>query len=93
MEIVEIQLRSLRKRLAEHNVRLTLGKEVKEMLVEKGYDPAYGARPLKRTIQQCIENPLALEILEGRFPEGSEVITKCKDGKVLFTRAKPVEVA
>ncbi|HHT9155714.1 MAG TPA: AAA family ATPase, partial [Candidatus Tripitaka sp. YC43] len=92
-QIVEIQLRSLRKRLAEHNVRLTLGKEVREMLVEKGYDPAYGARPLKRTIQQYIENPLALEILEGRFPDGSEVIIKCKDGKVLFTRAKPVEVA
>jgi len=92
-QIVEIQLRSLRKRLAEHNVRLTLGKEVREMLVEKGYDPAYGARPLKRTIQQYIENPLALEILEGRFPDGSEVIIKCKDGKVLFTKAKPVEVA
>ncbi|HHT9141344.1 MAG TPA: AAA family ATPase, partial [Candidatus Tripitaka californicus] len=64
-QIVEIQLRSLRKRLAEHNVRLALGGEVKEMLVEKGYDPTYGARPLKRTIQQYIENPLALEILEG----------------------------
>lgn len=92
-QIVEIQLRSLRKRLAEHNIRLTLGGEVKGMLVEKGYDPAYGARPLKRTIQQYIENPLALEILEGRFPDGSEVVIKCKDGKILFTRAEPVEVA
>ncbi|MFN3466649.1 MAG: AAA family ATPase, partial [Candidatus Brocadiales bacterium] len=92
-QIVEIQLRSLRKRLAEHHLRLTLGEEVKEMLVEKGFDPTYGARPLKRTIQQFVENPLALEILEGKVPEGSEIITQCKDGKVLFTRAKPVEVA
>jgi ATP-dependent Clp protease ATP-binding subunit ClpB len=92
-EIVEIQLCSLRKRLEEHNLRFTLGEDVKEALVEKGYDPTYGARPLKRTIQQLIENPLALEILEGRFPEGSEIIAHCRDGKVLFKKAKPVGVA
>ncbi len=95
-QIVEIQLRSLRRRLAEHHLTLTLGEDVKKMLVEKGFDPAYGARPLKRTIQQFVENPLALEILEGRFPEGSEIIASAsggKDGKILFTRAEPVEVA
>lgn len=90
-EIVEIQLRSLRKRLSEHNLKLTLGEDVKDMLVEKGFDPTYGARPLKRTIQQFIENPLAMEILEGRFPEGSEIAAQCKDGKILFSKLEPVE--
>ncbi|HHT9119747.1 MAG TPA: ATP-dependent chaperone ClpB [Candidatus Hypogeohydataceae bacterium YC41] len=92
-QIVEIQLQALRKRLAEHNLKLTLDEEVKEMLVEKGFDPTYGARPLKRTIQQFIENPLAIEILEGRFPEGSEIIAQLRDGNVLFTRAEPAVVA
>ncbi|HHT9151933.1 MAG TPA: ATP-dependent Clp protease ATP-binding subunit, partial [Candidatus Hypogeohydataceae bacterium YC40] len=92
-QIVEIQLQALRKRLAEHNLKLTLDEEVKEMLVEKGFDPTYGARPLKRTIQQFIENPLAIEILEGRFPEGSEIIAQLRDGNILFTRAEPAVVA
>jgi ATP-dependent Clp protease ATP-binding subunit ClpB len=91
-EIVEIQLRSLRKRLAGRNLRLVLGEDVKEMLVEKGFDPTYGARPLKRAVQQSIENPLALEILEGKFPEGSEIVVQCKEGRILFTRAEPVGV-
>jgi ATP-dependent Clp protease ATP-binding subunit ClpB len=90
-KIVDIQLRSLRKRLAEHNLKLTIDEKVKEKLVEEGFDPIYGARPLKRTIQQLIENPLALEILKGRFPEGSDILTKKEGEKIVFRVREAVE--
>ena len=66
-EIVELQLARLRERLAERRVALELTDAAKEALAEAGWDPAYGARPLKRAIQRMLENPLALELLEGRF--------------------------
>ena len=62
------------KRLAEHKFKVTLTKEAKQFLVETGYDPAFGARPLKRAIQRYIEDPLALEILEGHFTEGDHIL-------------------
>ncbi|MCU0560986.1 MAG: ATP-dependent chaperone ClpB [Desulfobacterales bacterium] len=71
--IVEIQLERLKRRLAERKIDLALSDSAKDLLARKGYDPIYGARPLKRAIQQLIENPLALEILKGRFPEGCRV--------------------
>ena len=72
-EIVELQLGRLRERLAERRIELELTDEAKEHLAEAGWDPAYGARPLKRAIQRMLENPLALELLEGRFSEGDAV--------------------
>lgn len=90
-KIVDIQLRSLRKRLVEHNLKLTIDEKVKEKLVEEGFDPIYGARPLKRTIQQLIENPLALEILKGRFPEGSDILAKREGEKIVFRVREAVE--
>ena len=66
-EIVELQLGRLRERLAERRIDLELTDAAKEHLAEAGWDPAYGARPLKRAIQRLLENPLALELLEGRF--------------------------
>ena len=66
-QIADIQLKDLQKRLAKHNYRLTVTNRVKEKLTEEGFDPHFGARPLKRTIQQMIENPLSIKILEGRF--------------------------
>ena len=57
--------------MAERKITLELSPEAVELIAESGWDPAYGARPLKRAIQRLVENPLALELLEGRFGEGS----------------------
>ena len=84
-EVAVIQLKELQKRLARLNFRLVVTDRVKELLVKEGYDPHFGARPLKRTIQQMIENPLSVEILAGKLVEGSEIKADIKDGKVVFT--------
>ncbi|NLF29251.1 MAG: AAA domain-containing protein, partial [Planctomycetes bacterium] len=71
--IVEIQLRQLAERLAERHVRLTVTPAAKDLLAEMGYDHAFGARPLKRLIQQKLENPLAEKLLAGEIPDHSRV--------------------
>jgi ATP-dependent Clp protease ATP-binding subunit ClpB len=72
-EIVEIQLRNLKKRLSERKIQLSLSERAKELLAKEGFDPVYGARPLKRAIQRLIQDPLALSILEGEFSEGETI--------------------
>jgi len=72
-EISEIQLRNLRKRLAERKMDLHLSDRTKQILAKEGFDPVYGARPLKRAIQRLIQDPLALKILEGEFSEGDTI--------------------
>jgi ATP-dependent Clp protease ATP-binding subunit ClpB len=71
--IVEIQLRRVQKLVAERRLTLEFTPEAQQLLAEKGYDPHYGARPLKRVIQRMVQDPLAVKILEGEFPEGSKV--------------------
>jgi ATP-dependent Clp protease ATP-binding subunit ClpB len=88
--IVEIQLERLRRRLAERKIELTLTGAAQKLIARKGYDPVYGARPLKRAIQQAIENPLALKILEGSFPEGSRVRADAAGDRIEFSRAQAV---
>jgi ATP-dependent Clp protease ATP-binding subunit ClpB len=83
-EIVELQLRRLRERLAERRVELELTDAAQELIAEAGWDPAYGARPLKRAIQRMLENPLALELLEGRFSEGDTVRVDAGDDGLVF---------
>jgi ATP-dependent Clp protease ATP-binding subunit ClpB len=92
-EIVELQLRRLRDRLAERGLGIELTDAAKEQLVEAGWDPTYGARPLKRAIQRLIENPLALRLLEGDFGEGDTVRVDAQGGELVFTRAPAVEPA
>jgi ATP-dependent Clp protease ATP-binding subunit ClpB len=92
-EIVELQLRRLRERLAERGLGLELTDAAKEHLVEAGWDPTYGARPLKRAIQRLIENPLALRLLEGEFGEGDVVRVDAADGGLVFERAGAAEPA
>jgi ATP-dependent Clp protease ATP-binding subunit ClpB len=87
-EIVELQLRRLRERLAERRVELELTDAAKEVIAEAGWDPASGARPLKRAIQRMLENPLALELLEGRFTEGDTIRVDASDGEFSFERAE-----
>jgi ATP-dependent Clp protease ATP-binding subunit ClpB len=92
-EIVELQLERLRARLAERGIRLELTDAAKEHLAEAGWDPTYGARPLKRAIQRLVENPLALRLLEGEFAEGDTVRMDAADGELTFERAAAAEPA
>ncbi len=84
--IVDIQLRGLSKRLEERRVSLEVTESAKELLAVQGYDPIYGARPLKRTIQHRVVDPLALKLLGGEFQEGDTVIVDALDGEFLFAR-------
>jgi len=85
LRIVDLQLELLRKRLAERKIGLTVSAEAKELLAERGYDPVYGARPLKRTIQREVQNPLAMMILAGDFEEGDTVaVSVDKRGELTF---------
>ena len=83
-QIVDIQLHRLEKRLADRDIHLTLSDAAKDLLAEKGFDPVYGARPLKRVIQQYIENPLSMEILKGGIPESSEITAEADGEKIVF---------
>ncbi len=92
-EIVELQLRRLRGRLAERGLGLELTDEAKELIAEAGWDPAYGARPLKRALQRLVENPLALRLLESEFAEGDTVRVDVEDGGLAFEKARAAEPA
>ena len=84
--IVDIQLGYLRKRLAERDMDLVIDDAAKDVLGEAGFDPVYGARPLKRAIQQQVENPLAQRILKGEFGPGAKVRITARDGQLEFSR-------
>ena len=92
-EIVELQLRRVEARLAERGLRLELTDAAKDLLAEAGWDPTYGARPLKRAIQRLLENPLALRLLEGEFAEGDVVRVDAKDGELSFEKAAAAQPA
>jgi ATP-dependent Clp protease ATP-binding subunit ClpB len=85
--IVDIQLIYLRKRLQERNMDLTLDDGARDLLGEAGFDPVYGARPLKRAIQQQIENPLATKILQGEFAPGDRIRIGARAGELTFAKA------
>jgi ATP-dependent Clp protease ATP-binding subunit ClpB len=85
--IVEIQLARLRKRLAERGMSITLSGEAMAQLASEGWDPSFGARPLKRTIQQRIENPLASRILAGELGDGDSVRVEYAGGSFTFKKA------
>jgi ATP-dependent Clp protease ATP-binding subunit ClpB len=92
-KIVDIQLEYLRRRLREREIALVLSPEARDRLAQAGFDPVYGARPLKRAIQQQLENPLAQRILRGDFGPG-ETIRVTADGDVIgFKKGPKVEAA
>jgi ATP-dependent Clp protease ATP-binding subunit ClpB len=82
--IVDIQLERVKKRLEGQHITLELSDDAKALLAREGYDPAYGARPLKRAIQKHIENPLAMEMLQGSFGEGAHILADVNEGKIVF---------
>jgi ATP-dependent Clp protease ATP-binding subunit ClpC len=89
LDIVQIQIRDLTKRISAQGVTLELSKQAREFLAERGYDPAYGARPLRRAIQKFLEDPIAEELLKGKYPEGSVINVKVnkKAEELRFTAA------
>jgi ATP-dependent Clp protease ATP-binding subunit ClpA len=82
--IVEILLKQVAKRLEDRHISIELSDKAKEFLVNEGYDPKYGARPLKRTIQRRVLDPLALDVLNGRIRDGDHVVVDVEDGKLVF---------
>jgi ATP-dependent Clp protease ATP-binding subunit ClpB len=87
-QIVEIQLRRLRKQLSDRRISLELTPAARGRLADEGYDPVFGARPLKRVIQQRLQNPLALQILQGNFREGDTVLVDADSHSYTFSRAE-----
>jgi ATP-dependent Clp protease ATP-binding subunit ClpB len=92
-EIVELQLERLRERLAERKLTLELTENAKELVAEAGWDPQFGARPLKRALQRLIENPLALELLEGRYGDGDAIRVHADRGELVFEKVEAVATA
>jgi ATP-dependent Clp protease ATP-binding subunit ClpB len=92
-EIVELQLKRLRARLEERGLALELTDAAKEVVAEAGWDPQYGARPLKRALQRLVENPLALRLLQGEFGEGDTVRVDAENGELRFEKAPAPEPA
>jgi len=88
--IIDIQLTGLVKRLAERKIHVVLTDAAKEQLVHEGYDPSYGARPLKRTIQRRVLDPLALRVLEGDFVDGDNIVVDTTAGGLIFEKQQPV---
>jgi len=84
VEIVKIQADRLGKRLSEQGITLDLSDDATQFLAEKGYDPVYGARPLKRAIQKFIENPLSMEILQGNISEGTKIKADVEGERIVF---------
>src|SRR6195256_3943142 len=94
--IVDIQLKRLENRLTDRRVHLVVTDAARKLLAQRGWDPVYGARPLKRAIQRLVQDPLAMMLLEGKFGEGDTITVDAKGGDITFTRsatAAPAEPA
>ncbi len=83
-EIVDLQVKEMQDRLNEFNIKITLTKHARTWLAKAGYDPAFGARPLRRALQKYVESPLSVELLEHKYKEGGSVTVDVKDDKIVF---------
>jgi ATP-dependent Clp protease ATP-binding subunit ClpB len=94
-QIIDIQLRGLAKRLEERKIAIEFTDAAKDLLIEEGYDPVYGARPLKRTLQRRVLDPLALRVLQGDFKEGDTIVVDADGDHLVFRTgvAEPVSTA
>ncbi|MQY76212.1 MAG: hypothetical protein GH155_01110 [Spirochaeta sp.] len=82
--ILEMMICEVQERLLEQNISLEIRKEVKQYLVEKGYDEKFGARPLRRILQKEVEDPLSVQMLKGRFQQGSSIVVDFKEKNIVF---------
>jgi ATP-dependent Clp protease ATP-binding subunit ClpC len=90
-QIVDLMLRQVNKQLATQGMSIQVGDDVKELLSSEGFDPNYGARPLRRAVQRFIEDPLSEQVLLGRFSEGDKIEGFVEDGKIAFRKAEVPE--
>jgi ATP-dependent Clp protease ATP-binding subunit ClpB len=88
-KIVDIQVGHLRKRLSQHGIDLDLSEAARDLIADEGYDPVFGARPLKRVMQRAIQDALAVQILEGKVSDGSLVVVGAKNGEISIETKKP----
>ena len=89
--IVDLQLGRLERLLAERRIRLRLTPEARALITEEGFDPAFGARPLKRSIQRLVQNPLAMHLLEGHFEDGDTIVADREEGAIRLTFRRETE--
>jgi ATP-dependent Clp protease ATP-binding subunit ClpB len=87
-DVIDIQLRGLMRRLEDRKIHVELTDKAKDLLIEEGYDPTYGARPLKRTIQRRVLDPLAMRVLQGEFTEGNSIRIDASGGALTFAKAE-----
>ena len=92
-QIIDIETLGLAKRLQDKSIQLILTPEAKEYIINEGFNPEYGARPLRRAIQRILEDPLAEEVLRGHFPEGTKLLVEIKEGHVHFQASREEPVA
>jgi ATP-dependent Clp protease ATP-binding subunit ClpC len=93
IQILDLEIKKVMERLKGKNLQLNLDDKAKDFLVEKGYDPTYGARPMRRSVERFLEDPLAEEILKGSLHEGEPVKVTVEDGKVVFSQSTPTSGA
>ena len=91
-QIVDLLMKDVQKRLAERNITFELSEEAKDQLAKEGFDPVFGARPLRRTLQRKVENPLSTKILQGEFKQGDHVLVDAGTEGFTFTTATPAKV-
>ncbi|HSB28053.1 MAG TPA: hypothetical protein VLE19_09360 [Pyrinomonadaceae bacterium] len=92
-KIIDVQLERLRHMLAEKNIHIELDSSAKELLMREGYDPSYGARPLKRAIQTLIQNPLAVKLLQGEIIPGETIRLSASGDNIEFKHGSAVAAA
>ncbi|MCS7241543.1 ATP-dependent Clp protease ATP-binding subunit [Candidatus Caldatribacterium sp.] len=92
-QIVELLMKETRNRLKEHGMDIELTPEARSFIAREGYDPNFGARPLRRAIQRLVEDPLSELILSGVFKEGDRIVVTLEDGKISFTKFAPLELS
>ena len=93
LEIVDLQMEDIQKRLSEHGLKVQLTEEARKWMADKGYDSAFGARPLKRALQKHVESPLSISLLSGEFSRGDTVLVDIKDDEVTFRKKESVDLS
>jgi ATP-dependent Clp protease ATP-binding subunit ClpC len=91
--ILSLEVEKVLSRLRHKNLKLTLDEKAKDFLVEKGYDPQYGARPMRRSVERFLEDPLAEEILKGKLHEGDPITVTVEGDKLVFNQTAAAEGA
>ncbi|MHB9009690.1 MAG: NDP-hexose 4-ketoreductase, partial [Limisphaerales bacterium] len=86
IQILELEVAKVMIRIKHKNIRVELDAKAKDFLTEKGYDPQYGARPMRRAVERHLEDPLAEEIIRGTFHEGDPILVSVEGEKLIFTQ-------